>query len=256
MGLFDSVFGGGKEAAAKEARKGVQRGMEAAKKYEGSAEQSFSPYTSSAQDILNQYRQALGQGADPGAFINQLMGQYQMSPQVQAQIDAGTRAANAAAAAGGMLGSSGTQQNIASYAQGLRSQDLQNFLNNALGIRSQYLGGLGGLEQQGFTSAEDLANLREQLAQQMMQGEQYKGQLRGAQKMAHGGMLGGLMGAGLGIAGSLFGMPQLGMIGSSLFGSQLGNQLGGSLGGMFRQAAGPGFAEGTGASYIPGIPRF
>lgn len=239
MSILDDLFGGGKEKAAEDAQRRIQQGMDAARQQEQRGEQAFDPYMQNRGDILNQYRQALAQGADPTAFLNQIMSQYRMSPEVQNQINYGTQAANRAAAASGMLGSSAEQQEVASRAQAMRSQDMQNFLNRVFGLRSQYLGGLGGLEQQGFGASRDVANMRDHLGDQLMGGYGQLGAAEGAGDMAKSGALGGLLGGIGSIAGGLMGGP---------FGAMLGQEIGGQFG--------PSLAQSQGRSYVPSIPRF
>lgn len=185
----------------------------------------FSPYSQAGVGGLSEFQRALMESQDPTAYLKKLMGSYQESPGLQANIQAGEQAANRAAAASGMIGSGAEMQNAASRAQALRSQDLQNYLNQALGLRSQYLGGQQGLAGMGMRSAEDIlkgyggmAGTEMNLAQMLGQG--YGGlaqsEIGKAAQPGWGSQLAGGLGA---LGGYFLGGPAGGMLGGSLGGS-------------------------------------
>lgn len=178
--------------AAERLERMLREGMGEAKGYEKSAEEPFDMYQKGAPDIYKEFQRALGEGKDPSELLNSIMGSYRMSPEVQKQLEAGQTGANRAAAAGGMLGSSSEMQQAAQRAQSMRSDDMQKYLQNALGLRQQYLGGLSGLEGQGFRGAEDISNLRNMLGQQILKSYGDIGKAQAAGSMGGGNMLSNL----------------------------------------------------------------
>lgn len=164
MGWLDELFGGGREQAGKDMYNQMQQGL-------GQYEGAFNPYISREPGLYQQYLDAINQGKDPNALLNQFMQNYRMSPEAQAQIAQGTQAANAAATASGMLGSGAEQTAAANRAQSVRTQDREAYLDRLFGIRNQYLGGIGGLQKEGFDASmnkaqgllkyyEDMANAK------------------------------------------------------------------------------------------------
>lgn len=221
-----------------EARGAIEQGMQEQRGLEQGGEAAFGPYQQAGAGGLDAFRQALAQGQDPSAFINQLMGQYQQSPGYEQQLQAGEQAANRASAASGMLGSGAEQQAAAGRAQGLRSQDVQNYLNNVLGLRQQYLGGQSGLAGMGLKSAEDIMGARQTLGGQLGQGYGGIGQTYIGEAQQPG-FFDQLLGTAGTLGGAFLGGPG---------GAALGGALGKGLGGMFGGGGG-----GAGGGVAPPI---
>ncbi len=213
MSWIDDLFGGGREQAGKDMYNQEQQGM-------NDSGQFFNPYiqrgNSAYQDFINQ----LQQGQDPVALYNKYSSQYKMSPEAQAQIATGQKNANNAAAASGMLGSGAEQTAAANLSQSVRSEDFDKYMQNIFGLRNQYLGGMGGLENQGFEASQNDAKMRQKYYEDMAQA-------KAGEDMGRAGGIEGLFSKGLGIAGSLFGGPIGGTIGNYagnyLFGGGMGN---------------------------------
>lgn len=214
---------GGDSGGYEEAQETIGRGMEEQRGLEKGAEQAYGAYGGLGGYAIPRYEQALGQGADPTALYHQFMSQYRESPELQAQIAAGEKGAGHAAAASGMLGSGAEMQAAAGRSQALRGQDIQNYLSRVMGLRQQYLGGMGGLAGMGLQGAQGIAGARMGLGQQL--GEGYGGLARSQIGAAQqGGGMGSTIGtvAG-GILGS-FGGPA---------GAVAGAGIGGAIGGQF-----------------------
>lgn len=119
-------------------------------KYKDEMSGNLNPYMTAGQGAIGTYQNALNKMANPTDFMNNIMNQYQQSPWAKFQTDQGIKAANNAASASGMLGSGAEQKELAEFAQGISSKDMQQFLQNALGINNQYLGGYGHIMDNGL----------------------------------------------------------------------------------------------------------
>jgi len=101
---------------------------------------------------------------NPEMLLNQIGGGHRASPGYKFKTEEAIKAANQAAAAGGMLGSPSHQQSLAKTVTGLADQDYYNYLQNALGLFGAGLGGFGNLNQIGYNAAsslgEDLGNVQ------------------------------------------------------------------------------------------------
>ena len=172
-----------------------------------------------AGDILEgQYGNLIN---DPTSLIDKIMGNYETSKGYQTQKDILGRELGASAAAGGVAGTPFHQQQQGEMVEGLLSQDMQNYLKNALGMYQTGLSGEAGLYDKGYGASGSLADLiggsLNQQAGMAYQGAQDKNARRDAlmsslMKLAGtaggallGGPLGGMIGGGL--AGPMSGSP-------------------------------------------------
>jgi len=159
---------------------------------QGAIGQYLDPYSNAGQDQLpilqEQFGQLLG---DPGSFLNQIGGGYQASPGYQYNVDQATGAATNAAAASGQAGSPAVQQALAEQISGMASQDYNQWLNQALGLYGQGLGGTQNLAGMGLQAGNTQANAIAQALQQQA-GYDFAGQQQNAQSA--GGLLGGIGG--------------------------------------------------------------
>lgn len=233
-GAIDEIFGGGQKQAFEDLSRGLGRAQQPISQATAAAQKGLLPFQQAGTAALPQLQQLAGQ--DPASVIKALQGQFQISPGAQMQTQQGIRAANLAASAGGTVGSGAEQKQLAQFAQGISSEDLQNFLRNALGVRGQQTGilqGLAGGGQQaamgsgqfGMKGGEDIANLISQQATAQAKGEEAgAGGLTGLLSSILGSSLGGALTGGL---SSLFegGLGELGSGLSSLFGGGGGGAL-------------------------------
>lgn len=186
-GIVSGLFGGGQEEAYKKFADQIQQGMGARKQYESSAEQALSPYMGDPR-LQKQYEQAIAGGQDYQGLLNHLMGGYQESPYAKFLTEQGQRAIQHGGAASGMLGSGQEMQELQKNAMGIASGDLQQYLANALGLRSDYLNRLGGIAgteaQQQYGARMGVGDWRNQLGGALAGDYQQLGQAMGGEEMA------------------------------------------------------------------------
>jgi hypothetical protein len=156
----------------------------------GQAQQYQQPFYNAGANSIGTYQNWLNQMSNPSGFINNLMGQYQQSPWAKFQTDQGMRAANNAASASGLLGSTPLGQASADYARNISSQDMGNWLQRVLGVNTEYGQGVNNMMTGGQNAANSLSNLQSQLAQ--LQGGAAFGQAQGEQK-DRSGIISGLL---------------------------------------------------------------
>jgi hypothetical protein len=128
----------------------------------------FQPYVDAGTSSLGTLQEQLSRMySDPGALYADLGQGFRASPGYEYNVNQATQAANAAAAAGGQLGSPAEQQALAQQVGGMADQDYQNYMNSMMGLYGQGVQGLTGLTGLGYQAssslAEDLA--RAQMAQ-------------------------------------------------------------------------------------------
>jgi hypothetical protein len=158
-GLLGGMFGN--------SGKPYDKAMEQYQKYLQMGQGVQQPYLDAGKEGLGNYQEWLKGQKDPADFINNLMGQYQQSPynsylQGQAQ-NAGINAGSA----NGTMGSSALMQQMQQNAANIGQQGMDSWLQNALGINSQYGQGQQNLMQGGQNSANSLMNMYNNMGQQM-----------------------------------------------------------------------------------------
>lgn len=149
--LFGGLFGNsGKpyEAAGKQYNKYFQ-----------GAQGFQNPFFNAGQQGMGNYQNWLQGQQDPSAFINKLMGQYQESPHAKNLQRQSMQAGNNAASASGLIGSTPFAQQMQQNASNISSQDQNSWLQNVLGINSQYGQGQQNLMQGGQNAANILSQL-------------------------------------------------------------------------------------------------
>lgn len=173
----------------------------------------YDPYISrgnQAGDVLTpQFNQMT---KDPSAFLEGIMKNYEPSRGFQLKRDEMLKAAGNTAAAGGMRGSLGDISNESRISDVLMGDDMQQWLQNVLGIQKEGTEGLGHQFDNGFDATKgltgDLSNVLGTQAGLAFQGQTNQNQSRND-------LLSGLVKALGGIAG--FGLPGGGTIGGSVY---------------------------------------
>lgn len=165
-------------------------GMKPLKDYSQQAIDYQNPFYKGGTDAIPKYTNWLDTMKDPSQFINNTMNSYQQSPFAKFQQQQSMRAANNSASANGLLGSTPMQMQAQQNAQNISSQDMQQWLQNVLGVNSQYGQGQQGMVGMGQNSANNMSSIMSQLAQ-LMSGAQYGQQAGSNQDM--GNIIGGLM---------------------------------------------------------------
>lgn len=165
------------------------------------ARQYYNPYIERGNKAYEEYDPVIsGMTQDPTSYLNKILEGYEPSKGYETKRDEMLRAARNTAAAGGMAGSNQDVSLGTTIVDSLLSQDMQQWLQNVLGIQKTGLAGEQNLMNQGFQASggleSDLANVLGQQAQYAFQGQREKNQ-RGQD----------ILKALLGAAGIAEGMP-------------------------------------------------
>lgn len=135
------------------------KGMQQFTQFGNRAQQAQNPFMQAGTGAIPQFQQWLSGMQNPSGFINNLMGKYQESPWAKFQQQQAMRGAQNMGSASGLTGSTPLGQFMQQNARDISSQDMNQWLQNALGVNTQYGQGLGGLIQGGQGSANALTNL-------------------------------------------------------------------------------------------------
>jgi hypothetical protein len=209
MGIFDFLSGGGKNPA------------DAASPYlnqiPGMEQQYYSPFITRGDIAYQGLRPVLDpMSVDPAGFLEKLMGKYEPSKNFQLKNEQMLKAAGNTAAAGGMRGSINDINNEAHITDSLLGDDMQQWLQNVLGIQQTGLAGQQHLYDTGFNATQgltgDLSNVLGTQAQLAFQGQREQNQR--SNDMMSG--IGKLAGAGI---GAYFGGPWGAAAGANIGGS-------------------------------------
>ncbi len=186
-GLFGGLFGNsGKsyEDAMKQYQDYMNRGV-----------QTQQPYQNAGVNALGEYQNWLNGQKDPSKFINDLMGKYNESDYAHNLQQSSINSAQNAASASGLTGSTPLMQQIQQDAGKISSADQNQWLQNVLGINTQYGQGQNNLVNGGRDSANHLTDLYNQTGGRM--GEAAYGKQAGKQQDFWNtlGGLGGILGS-------------------------------------------------------------
>lgn len=165
-GLLGGLFG--------DSGKPYDKAMEQYQKYMQMGENAQQPWLQAGKGALGDYQKWLQGQQDPSGFINNLMGQYQESPYAHYLQQQSMRGGQNAASASGLMGSTPFAQQMQQNASGIASKDMNQWLQNVLGINTQYGQGQQNLIQGGQQSANHLTNMYNQIGQQMGEAEYNK----------------------------------------------------------------------------------
>jgi hypothetical protein len=157
--FFGGLFGNS-EAPYEDAMKQYQ---EWAAKGEGAQ----NPFLDFGKQGLPKFQQWLSGMQDPTKFINNLMGGYQESPYAKYQQEQGMRTAQNVGSASGLTGSTPLMQFAQQNAQNISSKDMNQWLQNVLGVNTQYGQGLENQIGVGQNAANALTNMYGDMGRQM-----------------------------------------------------------------------------------------
>lgn len=153
MSWLSSLFGGGKSNPANAA-------MPYLNQIPGVGEKYYNPYIEQGQQaggmLSEQFQKLMN---DPTGFINQLQSQYKPSEGYQFKRGELEKGLGAAAAAGGLAGTPYHQQEYGQMADKLLSEDMQQYLTNALGAYNKGLAGEQDFYNKGFQASGSLADM-------------------------------------------------------------------------------------------------
>lgn len=180
----------------------------------GVAHQGYDPYVNAGMDASGKSKSAYeGMMNDPTDFINQLMQGYKTSEGYNFQKDQLTKELGNTSAMGGVAGTPMDQMNQGAGVQKLLSGDMQQFLENALGVFKTGLTGEEGIANRGYDASSKLTEfLGNNLTQQG--GIAFQGQRDKNQKTQD---LWNMFGKSLGAAGGLATNP-LSIFGKKIWG--------------------------------------
>ena len=186
-GLFGGLFG--------DSGKPYDKAMEQYQQFANLAQGTQQPYLNAGTGAIGDYQKWLKGQQDPSKFINNMMGQYQISPYAQYLTQQAQRAGQNAASASGLMGSTPFLEQMQQNASNISSADMNQWLQNVLGINTQYGQGQQNLMQGGQNAANSLTNMYNQMGQQM--GEAAYGKESGKQQDFWNtlGGIGGLIGS-------------------------------------------------------------
>lgn len=136
-------------------------------KYIQQSQQTQKPYYDTGTNAMGQYKDWLETQKDPTKYINKLMGDYQESPYAKYLQEQSVRAGQNAASASGLLGSTPFAQQLQENATNIASGDMNKWLENVLGINTQYGQGQNNLMQTGQHAADQMSNTYNQAGQNM-----------------------------------------------------------------------------------------
>lgn len=141
--------------------------MKQYQQWSNKAQGAQNPFLQAGQGAIGNFQNWLSGMQDPSQFINKLMGQYQESPWAKYQQQQSVRSGQNAASASGLLGSTPFAQQLQQNASNISSQDMNQWLQNVLGINTQYGAGNQSLINTGAGSANALTGLYNQMGQDM-----------------------------------------------------------------------------------------
>jgi len=127
--------------------------------YLGRARDTQTPFLQMGKEAIPDYQQWLQGQRDPSGFINNLMRQYSESPWAKYQQDQSMRAAGNMGSASGLTGSTPLTQFAQQNAHDISQQDMSSWLQNVLGINTQYGSGLQNEINSGQNAANSLSKL-------------------------------------------------------------------------------------------------
>lgn len=193
--MFGSGLGGLLGGLFGDSGKPYDRAMEQYQQWGNQAASTQQPYLMAGQNAIGQYQDWLNSQKNPTEFINNLMSGYKESPYSQYLKQQSIKAGQNAASASGLSGSTPLFQQLEQNAANISSQDQNQWLQNILGINTQYGQGQQNLITGGQNSANALTNLYSQLGKEM--GDAAYGKEAGKQQDFWN-----TLGGGLGIIGS------------------------------------------------------
>lgn len=146
-----SMFGSNK--GAKQAQQHLQQVGNMGREY-------YDPYIQQGQQAWKGLEPIYGQmSQNPNDFLSSIFSNYQQSPGFQRQQQNALQAGNNSAAAGGFAGTNQHRSDQMDLAQALQGQDMQQFLQNILGIQGSGMSGLENANTRGFEGARSLTDL-------------------------------------------------------------------------------------------------
>ena len=134
----------------------------AASQYQNWAQQganAINPYNQMGQQAMGNYQNWAQTMQNPAQFQNNLMNQYQESPNAKFMQQQAMRSGQNMGSAAGLMGSSPLAMQMQQNAGNISQQDMQNWMGNTLGINQQYGNAQANMMNVGEQGANSLLGL-------------------------------------------------------------------------------------------------
>jgi hypothetical protein len=125
----------------------------------GIGRQYYNPYINSGSRAGSMLEDQYGKLMKPTSFIDDIMKNFKMSEGAKYQKDTLGRDINATAAAGGFAGTPEHQQEYGEMSDKIMSGDMQQYLQNALGVYGMGLTGEQDMYGKGYDASSRLADM-------------------------------------------------------------------------------------------------
>ena len=166
-GMFGSGLGGFLGGIFGDSGKPYDEAMKQYQDYMNRGKETQQPYLDAGKKGIGDYQTWLNTQKDPSAFINNLQSSYQESPYAHQLQQQAMNAGNNSASASGMMGSSALMQQQQQNAGQIASGDMNSWLQNVLGINTQYGQGQSDLMHTGQNAANSLTDMYNQMGGKM-----------------------------------------------------------------------------------------
>lgn len=143
------------------------KAMDQYQQWANKAQQAQNPFFNAGKGAIPDYQNWLQGQKDPAAFMNNLQSQYKASPYSQYLQQQAMRGGQNAASASGLMGSTPLMEQMQQNSANIASGDMNQWLQNVLGINTQYGQGQQNLITGGQNAANSLTNMYGQMGQQM-----------------------------------------------------------------------------------------
>lgn len=161
---FGSGLGGILSGMFTDSSKPYDKAMEEYQRFLNEGKGTQKPFYDAGVGAIGNYQDWLNGQKNPTEFINKIMGDYQESPYARYLQQQAQNAGVNAASASGLTGSTPFLQQAQQNASNISSADMNQWLQNVLGINTQYGQGQKNLVDTGQTSANALTNLYSEMA--------------------------------------------------------------------------------------------
>lgn len=125
----------------------------------GVGKQYYNPFINRGAGAGDTLQGEYGKLLNPTSFMDSIMKNYSLSPGATYERDQLTKGIGNTAAAGGYAGTPEHQRQYGEAADQIMSRDQQQYLQNALGIYGQGLGGEENFFNTGYNASSSLADL-------------------------------------------------------------------------------------------------
>lgn len=144
----------------------------------GVGHNAYDPFINEGREAGGVLKGQYGKMLDPTAFMDEIMGHYKQSKGAQYEQDKLGKGIGSTAAAGGFAGTPEHQRQYGEMAGDIMSKDMQQYLQNALGIHKDALSGEQDFYNKGYGASGSLAdllggNLASQGTMAFQQGQQH-----------------------------------------------------------------------------------